>query len=92
MSDTYPIGTKVMTFDWSLLRKSMGTYGVVAGYRPDEKKYMLIPARASKEMIIVGRTECKIADAGFPNNATTKAIYESLDGSSTLLKTGYESE
>jgi hypothetical protein len=39
---------------------------------------MLIPARASKEMRIVGGTECKIADAGFPNNATTKAIYESL--------------
>jgi hypothetical protein len=79
MSDIYPIGTKVMSFEWSLLRKSMGTYGVVAGYRPDEKKYMLIPARASKEMRIVGGTECKIADAGFPNNATTNAIYESLD-------------
>ena len=68
----------IESFEGSLLRKSMGTYGVVAGYRSDEKKYMLIPARASKEIIIVGGTECKIADAGFPNNATTKVIYESL--------------
>lgn len=78
MTDIFPIGTKVMTFDWSRLKESMGTYGIVAGYRPNEKLHMLIPARACKEMIIVRETEFKIADNHFPNNATTKAIFESL--------------
>jgi len=79
MSEEFPIGTKVMTFDGSHLMKVMGKYGVVAKYDKISKKYSLRPARELLgHPFSVDRMEFQLADENFPTNATAKLVLEKV--------------
>jgi hypothetical protein len=81
MSVEYPVGTKVMTFSWSPLMKVLGgPYGIVAKYDPKTDTYELHAiAKGTKEYVFsVRSTEFKLADSDFPDNGTTKAIFDAL--------------
>jgi hypothetical protein len=78
MSQEFPVGTKVMTNDWTVLMKHMGKYGVVAKYDPLTKSYTLRSARALWESYTANSSEFKLADDGFPTDVTAQAVLREI--------------